>query len=71
MNEPIPDSIRYQLIHRKASTVLEAVCSKTDHALMIVHSFSPENRWFDDYAEFVSRFGKRANADTLVSAKVC
>jgi hypothetical protein len=40
--------IRYQLIHRTASAVIEArrFCAKT--AVMIVHSFSQEDLWFED-----------------------
>ncbi|MBI1181716.1 MAG: hypothetical protein GC201_14285 [Alphaproteobacteria bacterium] len=54
------DSLRYQLLHRAASALIEAERFKTDFAAMIVHSFSPEKRWFDDFARFVSLFGPSA-----------
>lgn len=56
---PAPD-LRYQLFHRTASAVIEANRFKTDAAAMIVHSFSPTNMWFDDFARFVALFGHRA-----------
>ena len=38
-----PDSIRYQLLHRAASAVVEARRFNAAHAMMLVHSFSPSN----------------------------
>ncbi|WP_374469927.1 hypothetical protein [Phenylobacterium sp.] len=49
--------VRYQLLHRTASAVVEAQRFLTGAAAMIVHSFSPERRWFEDYARFVQLFG--------------
>jgi hypothetical protein len=54
---PLPNDIRYQLLHRTASAVIEARRFKTDAAAMIVHSFSPERKWFEDLVRFVSLFG--------------
>ncbi len=70
LSAPIPDSIRYQLLHRAASAVLEAERFGATHAVMIVHSFSPTNRWFDDFAAFISLFGLTAEIGMLVSARV-
>jgi len=60
------DSIRYQLLHRTASALLEAdrFCAK--HALMLVHSFSQEHQWFEDYAAFVSLYGQTAQPESIV-----
>lgn len=44
--------IRYQLLHRTASAVYEAKRYRCRHALMLVHSFSPTHRWFEDFAAF-------------------
>ena len=44
--------IRYQLLHRSASAVYEAARYRCRHALMLVHSFSPTHRWFEDFAAF-------------------
>jgi hypothetical protein len=52
-NSP-PDGIRYQLLHRTASAVIEAQRFKAPYAVMVVHSFSQTNEWFEDYARFVA-----------------
>jgi hypothetical protein len=44
--------IRYQLLHRAASAIYEAKRYRCRHALMLVHSFSPTHRWFEDLATF-------------------
>ncbi|WP_435531972.1 DUF6946 family protein [Sinorhizobium fredii] len=64
---PLSDDIRYQLIHRTASAVIEAKRFKTDAAAMVVHSFSPTRRWFEDYAAFAALFGLEAEPDQLHS----
>lgn len=55
----IPGTIRYQLIHRTASAVLEAERFGARHAIMLVQSFPSEDH-FDDYAAFVDLFGATA-----------
>jgi len=53
-----PDSsIRYQLLHRTASAVLEAKRFGASHAVMVVHSFSQEHQWFGDFAAFAGLLG--------------
>ena len=37
--------------------MIEARRFKTDAATMIVHSFSPEHRWFDAYERFCGVLG--------------
>lgn len=49
--EPPPD-LRYQLFHRTAAAVIEADRMNAGAAAMIVQSFSPEHRWFEDFASF-------------------
>jgi len=51
-NEKIAGTIRYQLIHRAGSAVIEAKRFGASHAVMLVHSFSPTREWFQDYEEF-------------------
>lgn len=63
LRNPAPDDIRYQLLHRTASAVIEVGRFKADSAAMIVHSFSPERMWFDDFARFVNLLGGEAMAD--------
>ncbi|MFX0196764.1 MAG: DUF6946 family protein [Candidatus Hodarchaeota archaeon] len=57
LNFPPPDDIRYQLLHRTASALLEGKRFGAKYAVMLVHSFSPTHEWFDDYARFLSLFG--------------
>ncbi len=64
----IPPDTRYQLLHRTASAVLEAERFNAQHAVLLIHSFSPENQWFDDFARFVNLFGKTAQVDRMVRA---
>jgi hypothetical protein len=55
--------LRYQLLHRTASAIIEAQRFKTDSAAMVVHSFSPSRLWFDDFARFVEAMGGSAEPD--------
>jgi len=57
---------RYQLLHRTASAVKEAKEVNAKNALMLVHSFSKEGKWFDDYAQFVQLFNLEASKDVVV-----
>jgi len=63
------DHIRYQLLHRTASAVIEAEGFNAPNAVMLVHSFSPRNEWFDDYQRFVALFGATGELGTIVSAR--
>jgi hypothetical protein len=67
----VPDALRYQLLHRAASAVIEAKRFSATDAVMLVHSFSQSSEWFQDYAAFVSLLGGGAvSEDTLVSVGV-
>lgn len=61
----LPDGLRYQLLHRTASAVIEAHRFKTDCAAMIVHSFSQERIWFDAYEQFNEVLGLSKNSGEL------
>ncbi len=63
-------TIRYQLLHRTASAVIEAERFLASHAMVIIHSFSPKNEWFDDFKKFVSLFGATPEIDSVVSTKL-
>ncbi len=58
---PPPPNVRYQLLHRSVSAVLEARRFLTQEAVMIVHSFSPCKSGFDDFAAFIALFGLSAD----------
>jgi hypothetical protein len=66
-----PSSIRYQLLHRAASAVLGAQEFLVPYAVMLVHSFSPTAKWFNDFAAFAALFGKRVEIGQVVSATRC
>lgn len=65
-------SIRYQLIHRTASALIEAQRYCARDAVMIVQSFCPKRSWFDDYRAFVEAMGLgQATDGTITTAKPC
>jgi Domain of unknown function (DUF6946) len=63
---PIPGDVHYQLLHRTASAVIEARRFKADAAVMLVHSFSRQRRWFDAFRRFVELFGGEAETGKLI-----
>ena len=70
LTSEIPPYIRYQLLHRTASAVLEAHRFSAPTAAMIVHSFrrasEPGEDGFDDYQSFLRLFGVSATRNQLV-----
>jgi len=52
------NGIRYQLLHRTASALIEAERYHAKSALMLVHTFSQDNEHFDDYRAFLKLFEK-------------
>jgi hypothetical protein len=61
--------IRYQLIHRTVSAMLEAERFCAKDALMLVHSFSPDNLGIGDYVNFLNLFEKQGEVNSLVFGK--
>jgi hypothetical protein len=57
--------IRYQILHRAASVLREAERFCAPHALLLVHSFSQEHQWFEDYAAFARLYGIEAELNTI------
>lgn len=53
----LPGSIRYQLLHRTVSAILEAERFHAKSTVMLVHSFSQADQWFGDYCAFLGLFG--------------
>ena len=62
------NAIRYQLLHRTASALIEVKKFRALNALMLVHSFSQSNEWFSDYRQLLALFGLNAQTDFLVFA---
>ena len=67
---PLPQSVRYQLLHRTASAIIEAKRFHAKHAIMMVHSFSPTAEWFDDYKRFLMLFGLQAEKQKLYTTRM-
>lgn len=65
--ETIPPDVRYQLVHRTASSVLEAKRFMAAHAAMIVHSFSQSDEWYEDFETFAAALGSVAAKGRLVA----
>ena len=60
------DGIRYQLLHRTVSSLIEADRFGASRTLMLVHSLSPTNEWFEDFERFASLFDARAEINSIV-----
>ncbi len=54
------DHIRYQLLHRAVSAILEGRRFRTDGAMMIIQSFTSKSDRFNDFADFCDLFGVKA-----------
>ena len=67
-SEP-PGHIYYQLVHRAASAVIEAERFGAKAAVMLVHSFSPTDQWFQEYREFGRLFGIDAEIGVLGASR--
>jgi hypothetical protein len=64
-------ALRYQLLHRTASALLEAQRYNARHAMMLVHSFSRAKAGFDDYCAFARSLGgsPQVNAITTIGER--
>lgn len=60
--------IRYQLLHRTASAIIEARRFGAKHAVMLVQSFSPNHRWFEDFSAFAVLCGVAAHQNATMHA---
>lgn len=64
----VPDEVRYQLLHRTASAVIEARRFQAKYAVMLVQSFVEEDaeNHYGDFCKFVELFGRRAEKGVLI-----
>jgi hypothetical protein len=65
--DPVPQDLRYQLLHRTASALIEAERYFAEHAVMLVHSFSQTDEWFSDFARFAEALGATAVKGELIA----
>jgi len=56
---------RYQLLHRAASAIIQAKRFTARKAVLLVHSFSREDAWFEDFTSFAALFGITPKVDEL------
>lgn len=68
LNGELAAEVRYQLLHRTASPLIVAKQFHATSAIMLVHSFSEENEWFDDYSVFLDLYGVQAQMGVLQEA---
>ncbi|MGA2385260.1 MAG: hypothetical protein ABSG33_01860 [Candidatus Bathyarchaeia archaeon] len=61
--------VRYQFTHRAASALIEAKRFGASTAVMLIHSFSKDSKWFGDYSKFVALFGIKAFPNKAYLAK--
>jgi len=69
--EPVSvQDLRYQLLHRTVAALLEAKRYGAGDAMMLVHSFDPEDASLGDYRAFAERLGlSDAEPDKLTNPK--
>jgi hypothetical protein len=65
LTNELPGTIRYQLLHRAASAVVEARRFHISNAVLVIHSFSPTQCWFDDFATWCALFSAMAKPGQL------
>ncbi len=58
-------TIYYQLIHRTASPIIEAMRFHAATAMMLVHSFSQEHKWFPEFRDFAGKLGVEAELNKI------
>ena len=69
LSPDLDGGVRYQLLHRTASAMIEAERFAAGAAAMVVHSFSPDARWFADYARFTALFEAEAVIGSAVEVR--
>jgi len=57
-------------MHRLASALIEAERFNAKYAVLVIHSFSQSDEWFDDFAEFVSLYDQVATIGKLARLDV-
>jgi len=61
----IPGGIRYHLVRRFVSTIFLAKRFGARQAVLLMHAFTRENRWFDDFANLLALFNAGVRPGTL------
>lgn len=58
--------IRYQLLHRTVSALLEAHRITAQNALLLIHSFGEKDESFRDFTKFVALYGLPATKNSVI-----
>ena len=66
LTQDVSGQVRYQLLHRMASAVSEARRFGASSAVMLIHSFSPVDRWLEDYQVFLALYGVQGAVGRLM-----
>ena len=66
LSTPLPGTIRYQLLHRVGSAIIEAKRYHANVALCLIQSFSATNEGLADFQEFCRLFGKNPQPGEVV-----
>lgn len=69
LNPEQVQATRYQLLHRTGAALIEARRFNAAAAVMLVHSFSPDNTWLEDYLAFLALFCATGGANELTFLK--
>lgn len=69
LDNPLPDAIRYQLLHRTASAILTARLFHARTAVMLVQSFSPVGHGRKDFEAFSRALGASPVSDSVVAVR--
>lgn len=67
LNIELDPELRYQLLHRTASALIEAEKYNAKNAMLLIHSFSEGNKWLEDYQKFTALFGQPGEMNKLYS----
>jgi hypothetical protein len=62
--------LRYQLLHRAGSAILEARRFGASRAVLLVHSFHPAAKHFTDFRVFARALGINVGRDEIVAATI-
>ena len=60
--------LRYQLLHRTASAIIEAGRLNAGTSAMLVHTWAPNLEGFDDYSMFVAAMGGQPAVDEVTKS---
>lgn len=66
-----PSDLRYQLLHRTASAVIEAERFNATTAIMLVHAFTDDEKGFGDFTAFAKALGAASTRGQIARAHPC